>query len=59
MSKMSKPTCVCVCVLQEALRYYNQTSMQLQMLEFSRQHLVNDDEVSAAAHGTIICFKCI
>ncbi|KAF1381578.1 hypothetical protein PFLUV_G00155430 [Perca fluviatilis] len=28
----------------EALRYYNQTTMQLQMLEFSRQRLVSDDE---------------
>ncbi|CAG10002.1 unnamed protein product, partial [Tetraodon nigroviridis] len=28
----------------EALRYHNQTSMQLQMLQFSRQHLLNDDE---------------
>ncbi|XP_046875556.1 cartilage-associated protein [Hypomesus transpacificus] len=28
----------------EALRYYNQTTMQLQMLEFSRQRLQGDDE---------------
>ena len=35
----------CVCVSQEALRYYNQTTMQLQMLEFSRQRLQGDDEV--------------
>nr|XP_040044470.1 cartilage-associated protein [Gasterosteus aculeatus aculeatus] len=28
----------------EALRFYNQTTMQLQMLEFSRQRLVSDDE---------------
>ncbi|KAM4630510.1 cartilage-associated protein [Polymixia lowei] len=28
----------------EAVRYYNQTTMQLQMLEFSRQRLVSDDE---------------
>lgn len=36
-----------MCVLQEALRYYNQTTMQLQMLEFARQRLVSDDEVRA------------
>lgn len=42
---------LCVCPPQEALRFYNQTSMQLQMLEFSRQRLVSDDEVSTA------CFK--
>lgn len=28
----------------EALRYFNQTTMQLQMLEFSRQRLQDDDE---------------
>lgn len=28
----------------EALHYYNQTTMQLEMLEFSRQHLQSDDE---------------
>ncbi|CAB1458140.1 unnamed protein product [Pleuronectes platessa] len=28
----------------EALRYYNQTTMQLQMIEFSRQRLISDDE---------------
>ncbi|KAI3358050.1 hypothetical protein L3Q82_003068 [Scortum barcoo] len=28
----------------EAVRYYNQTTLQLQMLEFSRQRLVSDDE---------------
>ncbi|CAL8397927.1 cartilage-associated protein [Gadus morhua] len=28
----------------EALRYFNQTTMQLQMLEFSRLHLKSDDE---------------
>ncbi|CAL8293834.1 unnamed protein product [Merluccius merluccius] len=28
----------------EAVRYYNQTTMQQEMLEFSRQHLVSDDE---------------
>ncbi|CAL8296633.1 unnamed protein product [Lota lota] len=28
----------------EALRYYNQTTMQLQMLGFSRKHLKSDDE---------------
>ncbi|XP_075872303.1 cartilage-associated protein [Nelusetta ayraudi] len=28
----------------EALRYFNQTTMQLQMLEFSEQHLQSDDE---------------
>ncbi|KAE8282048.1 Cartilage-associated protein Precursor [Larimichthys crocea] len=28
----------------EALRYYNQTTMQLEMLEFSKQRLVSDDE---------------
>lgn len=44
-----------VCVLQEALRYYNQTNMQLQMLEFSRQHLVNDDEVSTANLSVTLC----
>lgn len=38
---------LCVCVLQEAVRYYNQTTLQLQMLEFSRQRLVSDDEVSS------------
>lgn len=32
-------------VLQEAVRYYNQTTMQLQMLEFSKQRLASDDEV--------------
>lgn len=45
----------CVCVLQEASRYYNQTNMQLQMLEFSRQHLVNDDEVSTADQSVTLC----
>uniref|UniRef100_A0A674MVT0 Cartilage associated protein n=1 Tax=Takifugu rubripes TaxID=31033 RepID=A0A674MVT0_TAKRU len=35
----------------EASRYYNQTNMQLQMLEFSRQHLVNDDEPPTGAGG--------
>lgn len=39
--------CAPLCVLQEALRYHNQTSMQLGMLEFSKQRLVSDDEVSA------------
>lgn len=34
------------CSPQEALRYFNQTTMQLQMLEFSQQHLQSDDEVS-------------
>uniref|UniRef100_A0A3Q0SW70 Cartilage associated protein n=1 Tax=Amphilophus citrinellus TaxID=61819 RepID=A0A3Q0SW70_AMPCI len=29
----------------EATRYYNQTTMQLQMLEFSKQRLASDDEV--------------
>ncbi|XP_071401791.1 cartilage-associated protein isoform X4 [Centroberyx affinis] len=28
----------------EAVRYYNQTTMQLQMLEFSRQRLASEDE---------------
>ncbi|XP_070970566.1 cartilage-associated protein [Oncorhynchus clarkii lewisi] len=28
----------------EAVRYLNQTTMQLEMLEFSRQHLASDDE---------------
>ncbi|XP_061902247.1 cartilage-associated protein [Entelurus aequoreus] len=28
----------------EAVRYYNQTTMQLEMLNFSRQHLASDDE---------------
>ncbi|KAM9384067.1 cartilage-associated protein [Pholidichthys leucotaenia] len=28
----------------EAVRYHNQTTMQLQMLEFARQRLVSDDE---------------
>lgn len=32
-------------VLQEAVRYYNQTTMQLQMLDFSKQRLASDDEV--------------
>lgn len=36
----------CACSPQEALRYFNQTTMQLQMLEFSQQHLLSDDEVS-------------
>lgn len=43
-------TCVFVCVLQEALRYYNQTTMQLEMLEFSKQRLVSDDEVCACVY---------
>lgn len=38
------------CVLQEAVRYYNLTTMQLQMLEFSRQRLVSDDEVRACVY---------
>ncbi|XP_053718208.1 cartilage-associated protein [Synchiropus splendidus] len=29
---------------REAVRYHNQTTMQLEMLQFSRQHLVSDDE---------------
>lgn len=37
---------MCACSPQEALRYFNQTTMQLQMLEFSQQHLLSDDEVS-------------
>ncbi|KAJ3608623.1 hypothetical protein NHX12_023155 [Muraenolepis orangiensis] len=28
----------------EAVRYYNQTTMQLQMLEFSKKHLASDEE---------------
>ncbi|XP_077362567.1 cartilage-associated protein isoform X2 [Festucalex cinctus] len=28
----------------EAVRYYNQTTMQMEMLEFSRKHLASDDE---------------
>lgn len=32
------------------MRYYNQTTMQLQMLEFSRQRLVSDDEVRACVY---------
>ncbi|XP_061520290.1 cartilage-associated protein [Phycodurus eques] len=28
----------------EAVRYYNQTSMQVEMLDFSRKHLASDDE---------------
>lgn len=47
-------TC-CVCLPQEALRFYNQTTMQLQMLEFSRQRLVSDDEVSAHVYTLFVC----
>uniref|UniRef100_A0A3B3QC71 Cartilage associated protein n=1 Tax=Paramormyrops kingsleyae TaxID=1676925 RepID=A0A3B3QC71_9TELE len=31
----------------EAVRYFNQTNMQLEMLEFSQQHLQADDEVGS------------
>ncbi|GCB59843.1 hypothetical protein scyTo_0010999 [Scyliorhinus torazame] len=34
----------------EALRYYNQTTFQLQMYEFAKQHLQADDEVSNQNH---------
>ena len=57
LSNLYKPTFMCVCVLQEASRYHNQTSMQLQMLDFSRQHLVNDDEVRNAARSPKICIQ--
>uniref|UniRef100_M3ZLS0 Cartilage associated protein n=1 Tax=Xiphophorus maculatus TaxID=8083 RepID=M3ZLS0_XIPMA len=34
----------------EAVRYYNQTTLQLQMLEFAKQRLVSDDEVCVCAY---------
>lgn len=69
MCKSSHSSCFCVlrskyrhelmCVPQEAVRYYNQTTMQLQMLEFSRQRLVSDDEVRACFIFFCITGFCI
>lgn len=36
----------CLFFVQEAVKIYNQTTMQTQLLEFSRQKLLDDDEVS-------------
>uniref|UniRef100_A0A8C1P4L0 Cartilage associated protein n=1 Tax=Cyprinus carpio TaxID=7962 RepID=A0A8C1P4L0_CYPCA len=40
----------------EAVRYYNQTTLQLQMLEFAKQKLLSDDEVRVFLHGLFECF---
>lgn len=38
-------------VLQEALRYFNQTTTQKEMLEFALNYLQTDDEVREADNG--------
>lgn len=43
-------------VLQEALRFYNVTTKQKEMLEFALNYLQTDDEVGGAAPGAAFFF---
>ncbi|CDQ81457.1 unnamed protein product [Oncorhynchus mykiss] len=43
----------------EAVRYLNQTTMQLEMLEFSRQHLASDDEVRVCVCVRVCVRVCV
>lgn len=45
---------VLIMTWQEAVRYHNQTTLQLQMLEFAKQKLLSDDEVRDE-HGIFEC----